>query len=308
MKNKKLGLPYMGSKRRLSREIVDHILTAHPNTKYVWDLFGGGGAISFEFLQRPQIERVVYNELNTGVVELLRKIQKDGITPEFYQWVDRDTFNKHKNDDDWFGGLCKVIWSFGNNQHGYLFGKHIEQYKKEFHELVVDGIDHTNSMSLYCMEYVKEKYGIECDLTLNIPSEIHIKQRRFNIRKQLTDFESRCKNTKPLRQLQQLDQLQQLEQLQQLNIFNQSAFDVVIDTPTDETIIYLDPPYKGTGKYQEDVCHNELKRYIDNSPYTIYLSSYDFDLPVVKQMKHRCTLSATANNATVEKLFCTDEF
>ena len=63
----------MGSKRRLSCEIADHILMAHPNTKYVWDLFGGGGAISFEFLQRRQIERVVYNELNTGVVELLRK-------------------------------------------------------------------------------------------------------------------------------------------------------------------------------------------------------------------------------------------
>ena len=309
----------MGSKRRLSREIVDHILTAHPNTKYVWDLFGGGGAISFEFLQRRQIERVVYNELNTGVVELLRKIQKDGITPEFYQWVDRDTFNKHKNDDDWFGGLCKVIWSFGNNQHGYLFGRHIEQYKKEFHELVVDGIDHTQSMSSYCMEYVKEKYGIECDLTLNIPSEINIKQRRLNIRKQLTDFESRCKNTNPLRQLQQLQQLEQLEQLQQLqqlqqleqleqlqqlDIRNKSAFDVFIDTPIEETIIYLDPPYKGTGKYQEDVCHDELKRYIDNSPYTIYLSSYDFDLPVVKQMKHRSTLSSTANNAVVEKLFC----
>ena len=73
MKNKKLGISYMGSKRKLSGEIVDHILTAHPNTKYVWDLFGGGVAISFEFLQRRQIERVVYNELNTGVVELLRK-------------------------------------------------------------------------------------------------------------------------------------------------------------------------------------------------------------------------------------------
>ena len=313
MKNKKLGIGYMGSKRKLSGEIVDHILTARPNTKYVWDLFGGGGAISFEFLQRPQIERVVYNELNTGVVELLRKIQKDGITPEFYQWVDRDTFNKHKNDDDWFGGLCKVVWSFGNDQKNYMFGKHIEQYKKEFHELVVDGIDHTQSMSSYCMEYVKEKYGIECDLTLNIPSEIHIKQRRLNIRKQLTDFESRCKNTKPLKQLQHLQQLERLqllerlehlEQLQQLDIRNQSAFDVVIDTPTDETIIYLDPPYKGTGKYQEDVCHDELKRYIDNSPYTIYLSSYDFDLPVVKQMKHNSTLSPTKNNAVVEKLFC----
>ena len=316
MKNKKLGLPYMGSKRRLSREIVDHILMAHPNTKYVWDLFGGGGAISFEFLQRRQIERVVYNELNTGVVELLRKIQKDGVTPEFYQWVSRDTFNAHKNDDDWFGGLLKVIWSFGNNQSNYLFGKHIEQYKKEFHELVVDSIDHTQSMSSYCMEYVKEKYGIECDLTLNIPSEINIKQRRLNIRKQLTDFESRCKNTKPLRQLQQLQQLQQLEQLprlerlgrleqlERLDIFNQSAFDVVIDTPIEETIIYLDPPYKDTRKYQEEVCHDELKRYIDNSPYTVYLSSYEFDLPVAHTMKHNSTLCATKNNAVVEKLFC----
>ena len=45
MKATQLGISYMGSKRRLSREIVDHILTAHPNTKYVWDLFGGGGAI-----------------------------------------------------------------------------------------------------------------------------------------------------------------------------------------------------------------------------------------------------------------------
>ena len=52
MSNKKLGLPYMGGKRRLSKEIVDHILTAHPHTKYVWDLFGGGGSVSFEFLQR----------------------------------------------------------------------------------------------------------------------------------------------------------------------------------------------------------------------------------------------------------------
>lgn len=115
MKYKELAMPYMGSKRCLSREIVDHILTAHPNTKYVWDLFGGGGAISFEFLQRPQIERVVY------------------------QWVDRDTFNAHKNDDDWFGGLCKVIWSFGNKQHDYLFGKHIEDLKRQAHECVVNG-------------------------------------------------------------------------------------------------------------------------------------------------------------------------
>ena len=92
----KLGLPYMGSKRKLAKRIVDEILQANLKTKYFYDLFGGGGAISFEALQRKKIKKVIYNELNTGVVELLRKIQEDGITKEFYQWIDRDTFNKHK--------------------------------------------------------------------------------------------------------------------------------------------------------------------------------------------------------------------
>ena len=286
MKNKKLGMPYMGSKRRLSCEIVNHILTAHPNTKYVWDLFGGGGAISFEFLQRRQIERVVYNELNTGVVELLRKIQKDGVTPEFYQWIDRDTFNTHKNDDDWFGGLCKVVWSFGNNQSSYLFGKHIEDLKRQAHECVVNGAPF-------------ELDGIGFN---NLQGNT-INERRLRFRSILTANKKRF-YFEQLEQLERLERLEQLPRLEQLDIFNQSAFDVVIDTPIEETIIYLDPPYKGTEKYQDEVCHDELKRYIDNSPYTIYLSSYEFDLPVVHTMKHNSTLCATKNNAVVEKLFC----
>ena len=285
----------MGSKRRLSCEIADHILMAHPNTKYVWDLFGGGGAISFEFLQRRQIERVVYNELNTGVVALLKKIRDDGVTPEFYKWVDRDTFNKHKNDDDWFGGLCKVVWSFGNNQRGYLFGKHIEDLKRQAHECVVNGAP------------------FELDgISFNNLQGNTINERRLRFRSILTankkrfDFErlQRLEQLQRLERLERLEQLKQLQQLERLDIFNQSAFDVVIDTPIEETIIYLDPPYKGTEKYQEEVCHDELKRYIDNSPYTVYLSGYDFDLPVAHTMKHNSTMSPTKNNATVEKLFC----
>ena len=301
MKNKKLGLPYMGSKRRLSCEIADHILMAHPNTKYVWDLFGGGGAISFEFLQRRQIERVVYNELNTGVVELLRKIQKDGITPEFYQWIDRDTYHKHKNDDDWFGGLCKVVWSFGNNQRAYLFGKHIEDMKRHAHECVVNGAP----FQLDGISFNNLQGNSINERRLHFRSIVTANKKRFDFQQleQLQQLQ-RLERLQQLLQLEQLQQLQQLEQLELLDIFNQSAFDVVIDTPIDETIIYLDPPYKGTEKYQEDVCHDELKRYIENSPYTVYLSSYEFDLPVAHTMKHNSTLCATKNNAVVEKLFC----
>lgn len=82
-----MSIPYMGSKRKLAEPIITYILAHNPTAKYIFDLFGGGGAISFEALKRKQFLEVHYNELNTGVVELLKKIQTDGVTPEFYNWI-----------------------------------------------------------------------------------------------------------------------------------------------------------------------------------------------------------------------------
>jgi hypothetical protein len=59
-------------------------------------------------------------------MELLKDIRDNGVTEKYYNWVDRETFMKHKNDNDWFGGLLKTCWSFGNNnQKGYIFGKEV---------------------------------------------------------------------------------------------------------------------------------------------------------------------------------------
>lgn len=88
-------------------------------------------------------------------------------------------------------------------------------------------------------------------------------------------------------------------------IYNLPYDKVKIDTPVNETIIYLDPPYKDTKKYAMDVDHSKLKDYIDASKYKVYISGYESHLPHVLELDHVSTLSAT-NNAkrTVEKLFC----
>lgn len=255
----------MGSKRKLAPSIVDFIIRQNCGVKYIYDLFGGGGAVSFMALQYPQIKTVFYNELNTGVCELLRKIQKEGVTDEFYQWIDRETFNANKNKGDWFGGLCKVIWSFGNNQRDYLFGKDIEEIKREAHfYLMQNGYDKTAATRVNLVKKFKQDKNI------------------------IGRFE-----------------LEQLEQLQQLEISNLSYEQVKITTPKHETVIYLDPPYKGTEKYQHDISHEKLLEWIKNTEYKVYLSSYEFDgLYECHAMKHRCTMSATANNRVEEKLFC----
>jgi len=40
---KGLGMPYLGSKRRLAPKIIDFIIKENTNVKYFVDLFGGGG-------------------------------------------------------------------------------------------------------------------------------------------------------------------------------------------------------------------------------------------------------------------------
>jgi site-specific DNA-adenine methylase len=302
MSNKKLGIPYMGSKRALAKDIVDYMIENNPDAKYYYDLFGGGGAISFELLQRNKV--VHYNELNTGVVKLLEKIKAEGITPEFYNWVGKETFHKHKKDDTWYGGLLKTCWSFSNNQKDYLFGYHLTEKKRLLHEIIVNKCNVSrNKFKELTGLYIEDDYLIKeniNDRRLGVMKLIKSVSDRFDVQ-QLQQLQQ-------LNQLNQLERLQQLEQLQQLIISNKSYLDVEINTPIEETIIYLDPPYFKARGYQENVCHKELMEYIKQSPYKIYISSYEADLPEVWNKARRCPASSIIKgNKVTEKLFCNRE-
>ena len=69
-----LGLPYMGGKRKIAKDIVDFIMKENPNMNVVYDLFGGGASISFEFLSRGV--SVFYNEKDASICELLKHLGK----------------------------------------------------------------------------------------------------------------------------------------------------------------------------------------------------------------------------------------
>ena len=270
-----LGIPYMGSKRKLAGKIIDAIIRDNPRAKYFYDLFGGGGSISLEALKRNQFEKVFYNEIDSGVVNLLKKIQTEGVTEEFYEWIDRETFHALKNGSDWKAGLVKTCWSFGNEGKGYIYGKEIENLKKSTHF-----------------------YIIENGYLENRKPEI-----RIRLLKEFKEKE-KIKNRFDLEHLERLQHLEHLQQLQQLEILNHSYENVKIETPIEETVIYLDPPYFGTATYQNDIDHEKLYNWIQNSPYTIYMSSYEAPFDVIEQFEHRCKFSPTKNNKVIEKLFC----
>jgi site-specific DNA-adenine methylase len=290
-----LGLPYQGSKRKLAKKIVDYIIEHNPNATVFYDLFGGGGAITFEALKRKQFKKVVYNELDTGVVELLKKIQKDGVTDEFYKWVSKETFDKLKKENTWVGGLARTCWSFGCAHTSYAFGVGIEELKKLMHTVIVD----------CCNESIDR---LSTEYKINIHNEIlainHINGRRLSIQRAL-------KTSGIIFYMEQFGRIQQLERIQntlqsdKLELHNKSALDFIIDTDPKETVIYLDPPYAKTTKYFKDVNHNSLYEFIEkNIKYKIYLSSYESPLECVAEYKHRTTKGANINREVTEGLFC----
>ena len=82
----------MGSKRKIAPALIRYMANSNPSARVFVDLFGGGGAMSFAALESGFFDEVHYNEINTAVVSLLRKIQADGVTDDFYQWISRERF------------------------------------------------------------------------------------------------------------------------------------------------------------------------------------------------------------------------
>ena len=296
MKSSQFRIPYMGGKQKYAERIVNRIKELKPKAKYFYDLFGGGGSVSFYAKESGLFEAVFYNDLDTRIVKLIEHLKHHGVTDDMLRWYSREEFHQRIDEQSHIGGLLASCYSFGNNGKDYLFSSDVEQYKKDFHNVVMFGEDRLGEMSQYCMSYVKNKYGVDQALRLEMPVGNTYTERRLHVRKQLNVFEKDCK-------VGQLERLQQLERFPD-RVTNLSYQDVGVNTPPDETVIYCDPPYKGAAKYKQDICHDNFYDWVKNCKYPVFVSSYEFDLPCVMEVETRSTLSATSNaTKAVEKLF-----
>ena len=262
------ALPYMGNKRKLATKLLNAIYRKVGDFENFYDLFGGGGSMSMTALIAGH--KVVYNELNTGVCNLMKYLQSGGKIP--YNWVSREEFFERKDDDDWYGGLVKTVWSFGNDQSSYLFGKDVEETKRLAHEMLVNN-----------NKDARDELGklLGADL-----SKIKTRQKLQRLAK------SKMKS-----------RISELEQLERLEIKNHSYNEITIDK---NSVVYCDPPYKGTEEYQCDKFnHDVFYEWCLKQEDSVFISGYSMpaEFELIAQFKHRSTLSATTNNEVIENLY-----
>ena len=282
-KGRPIGLPYQGSKKKISKKIIEIIKQNFGTDKPIYDIFGGGGAITAECILNGL--EVHYNDLDKDITNAFERV-----ISQDREWiktliVSRDEFFKikekeNKTTDDF---LKLLVNSFGNNKKDYLYSKE-------------------NS-----------------DLKYNLAKEIIEKHDVFSGYKQTETYKKVTYNTKQennkaferlqqLQQLQQLKHLQQLQKLDEVKATNKSYHDF---SEVSGAILYLDPPYEGTNQdsYINSFDSQEFYDWAFEIAKTniVIISSYSisderFEVVYSFDKAHR-TIQGGTRNDKCEKLF-----
>ena len=274
-KGRAIGLPYQGSKKKISKKIIEIIKQNFGTDKPIYDIFGGGGAITAECILNGL--EVHYNDLDKDITNAFERVisqDRDWIKSlivsrtEFFEIKDKE----NKTTDDF---LKLLVNSFGNDKKSYLYSKEIS------------------------------------DLKYNLAKEIIEKHDVFSGYKQTETYKGSIEKYKRLQQLQRLQQLEQLQRLQQLDkvkATNKSYHDF---SEVSGAILYLDPPYEGSCQksYINSFDSQEFYDWAFEIAKTniVIISSYsisDERFEVVYSFdKARSTIQGGKRNDKCEKLF-----
>lgn len=292
-----MPVPYMGSKRGSASKIVSVMRLYQPQVTTAYDVFCGGFAISEELIKRGY--NVHASDLNTAVVNLIHETLygdcKDPQTNESIfehpRFIHRDEFEARNNDDDWFAGYVKCIWSFGNNNKDYLYSPENERLKEAAHNLVVDGV-----------------MSDELPVPKIVQRQI-VNYKTFQGRRKALGYYARAKHAE-YRNIE-LERLRSLENLQRLRSLENLSYDEVDIEPG--AIIYCDPPYIGTAGYIANDTTFDHQKFYDwcrekakTNP--VFVSEYHCpsDFKNIYEFERRQTLSKGETKYN-EKLFYLNE-
>ena len=293
-----MPVPYMGSKRGSASKIVSVMRLYQPQATTVYDVFCGGFAISEELIKRGY--NVHASDLNTAVVNLIHETlygdckdpQTNDSIFEHPHFIHRDEFEARNNDDDWFAGYVKCIWSFGNNSNkGYLYSPENEQLKEAAHNLIVDGV-----------------MSDELPVPKIVQRQI-VNYKTLQGRRKALGYYARAKRTE-YRNIE-LERLRSLENLQHLRSLENMSYDEVDIEPG--AIIYCDPPYIGTAEYAANDTTFDHQKFYDwcrekakTNP--VFVSEYHCpsDFKNIYEFERRQTLSKGETKYN-EKLFYLNE-
>ena len=227
-KGKPIGLPYQGSKKKISKKIVEIIKQNFRTDRPIYDIFGGGGAITAECILNGL--EVYYNDLDKDITNAFERVisqDREWIKTlivsceEFFEIKAKE----NKITDDF---LKLLVNSFGNDKKSYLYSKETSDLKYNLAKKIIENHDVFNGYK-QTETYKKATYNAK-----------QANDKRVQQLERLGQLEQ-LQRLLRLEQLERLGQLEQLQQLNKIKATNKSYHDF---SKVSNAILYLDPPYE----------------------------------------------------------------
>ena len=282
-KGKPIGLPYKGSKKQISKKIVEIIKQNFGTDKPVYDIFGGGGAITAECLINGL--EVHYNDLDRTITDMFQKVVSEDRDYLKTLIISRDEFFKirekeNKTIDD---ELKLLVNSFRNNRKNYLYSKEFSDLK---YNLAIEIIKNHDTFSGYKKTDTYKKAYRPYDVGTVDRAQV----------------------------LEQFQRIQPLERVQKMSIKNLKItnHDYTHFSYLSDAIIYLDPPYENTTLKSYSISEFDNQSFYDwayemSKKNIVLTSSYEISdsrFECVYEFKTaRSTLSGGNRGKRTEKLF-----
>ena len=284
-KGKPIGLPYQGSKKKISKKIIEIIKQNFGTDKPIYDIFGGGGAITSECILNGL--EVYYNDLDKDITNAFERV-----ISQDREWiktliVSRTEFfeikaKENKTTDDF---LKLLVNSFGNSTKSYMYSKEISDLKYNLAKKIIEKHDVFSGYK-QTETYKKVTSGLDWNW-----------------------FNAKLEKNKTLEQLQHLQQLERLQQLNKIKATNKSYHDF---SEVSGAILYLDPPYEGS--HQKSYINSFDSQEFYNWAFEmsksniVIISSYSisderFEVVYSFDKARSCLQGGTSNKEKNEKLF-----
>ena len=330
------GLPYTGSKNILAEKIIRHL----PEADTLVDVFFGGGAITHCAMVHGKYKNYIANDIRTTPQFFKECIE--GKHSNDLRWISADDFMKSSR-DDWF---VRLIWSFSNNCNTYIYGKKIESYKKAFHYVIC--FDDFSLLEELYLDFVCNKVKehlegipVESWNDRRLAARHAVKELMVLHPDELTRNNFRCstdtcsniqqhlEHVYRINNLMYCSRIINLEHLNRTSDLNASAYNLhcynldyhlLTDIIPDNSVVYLDPPYKGTFDYSENTSGSSMlntvlfntEEFLDwayeiGRKYPTFISEYNINddrFMLVDEWSRFCSASGAGKRSHVsEKLY-----
>ena len=279
------GLPYTGSKNTIAEKIIKHF----PEADTLVDVFFGGGAITHCAIVNNKFKNYIANDIRT--TPQFFKDCVDGKYSNNLRWVSSEDF-RNSSRDDWFVRLlwsfsnnCNgYLYGKANEIHKKAFHYAIcfddfsllegiypqyvcDKVKEHLKDIPVESWNERRIAAQHAVKELMELYSdklIRKDFSCASKSGNALQQHLGNIsRLQSLERISRFSNLENLQYINNATHLERINRVKNIDC-STNTFTVdhlktynldyhkLTDIIPNNSVVYLDPPYKGTFDYSEN--------------------------------------------------------